>query len=187
MKKNKKVKSKINSDKVLSIAAFAISIATLIALMYQSNLVREQNKMMQKEQYASVMPYLSMGFMGNEDDSSFELFLKNDGTGPAFIKEINVRYKDSLYNISIIEFYTKILKIENKNNIKMLRSDIGKNTVIPVNKKVSLLTFYTNMEEAYDLFGAFGTTEATIEITYASIYDQRWKMKNMMELHIPVE
>jgi len=72
------MKTKINSDRVLSITAFIISIATLIALMYQSNLVSEQNEMMQKEQYASVMPYLAMGFMGNDDDSSFELFLTNN-------------------------------------------------------------------------------------------------------------
>jgi len=181
------MKTKINSDRVLSITAFIISIATLIALMYQSNLVREQNKMMQKEQYASVMPYLSMGFMGSEDDSSFELFLKNDGIGPAFIKEINIRYKDSLYNMPIIKFYTEVLKVENKNNVKLLRYDIGKSTVIPADREIPLLTFYTNQKEAMKLLGAIGTMEATIEITYASIYDQKWKMKNMMELHIPID
>jgi len=181
------MKTKFNSDRVLSITAFVISIATLIALMYQSNLVREQNKMMQKEQYASVMPYLSMGFMGSEDDSSFELFLKNDGVGPAFIKEINIRYKDSLYNMSIIKFYNEVLKVENKNNVKLLRYDIGKNTVIPADTELPLLTFYTNQSEAMKLLGAIGTMEATIEITYASIYDQKWKMKNMMELHIPID
>ena len=181
------MKTKINSDRVLSITAFIISIATLIALMYQSNLVSEQNEMMQKEQYASVMPYLAMGFMGNDDDSSFELFLTNNGVGPAFIKEINIRYKDSLYQMSIIAFYNNILKIENKNNVRILRSDIGENTVLPINKKISLLTIYTNQNEAIDLLGAFGTMDATIEITYASIYDQKWILKNIMESHIPVE
>ena len=181
------MKTKINSDRVLSITAYVISIATLIALMYQSNLVSEQNEMMQKEQYASVMPYLTMGFMGSEDESRFELFLKNDGVGPAFIKEINIRYKDSLYKMPIAKFYTKILNVENKDSIKMLRYDIGKNTVIPANKKIALLTFYTDQNKAFDLFDAFGTMEATIEITYASIYDQKWKMKNLEELHIPIE
>ncbi len=181
------MKTKINSDRVLSITAFIISIATLIALMYQSNLVGEQNEMMQKEQYASVMPYLSMRFMGNEEDNRFDLLLNNDGVGPAFIKEINIRYKDSLYQMSIIEFYTNILKIENNNNVKILRSDIGKATVLPANKNISLLTFYTNQNEAFELLGAFGTMDATIEITYASIYDQKWKMKNLKELHIPIE
>jgi hypothetical protein len=181
------MKLKLNSDKVLSITAFVISIATLIALIYQSNLVKEQNKLIQKEQYASVMPYLTMGFMGSEDDSKFELILKNDGVGPAFIKEISIQYKDSLYPISIIEFYTQILKIKNENNVKILRNDIAKNMVIPVNKQIPLLTFYTNQEEAFKLLGAFGTMEANIEITYASIYDQKWKLKNMVDLHNPAE
>ena len=181
------MKTKINSDRVLSITAFIISIATLIALMYQSNLVSEQNEMMQKEQYASVMPYLSMGFMGKEDDSSFDLFLSNDGVGPAFIKEINIRYNDSLYQMSIIDFYSNILKVENSNNVKILRTDIGTSTVIPANSKIPLLTFYTGQNEAIKLLDAFGTLDATIEITYASIYDQRWKMKSLKEFHIPIE
>jgi hypothetical protein len=181
------MKTKINSDRILSITAFIISIATLIALMYQSNLVSDQNKMMQKEQYASVMPYLSMGFMGNEEDSSFDLFLSNDGVGPAFIKEINIRYNDSLYQMSIIDFYSNILKVENSNNVKILRTDIGTSTVIPANRKIPLLTFYTDQDEAVKLLGAFGTMDATIEITYASIYDQKWILKNIMESHIPVE
>ncbi len=178
---------KFNSDNVLSVTAFIISVATVIALIYQSNLVREQNEMMQKEQYASVMPYLSMGFLGSDDDSSFELFLKNDGVGPAFIKEVNIKYQDSLYQMSIIQFYTEILKVENKNNVRMVRSDIGENTVLPANKKIPLLTFYTGQNEATDLLGAFATLEASIEIVYASIYDQKWKMNNMMDVHIPIE
>jgi hypothetical protein len=39
---------------------------------------------------------------------------------------------------------------------------------------------YTEQDEAVKLLGAFGTMDATIEITYASIYDQKWIMKNIM-------
>ncbi len=180
------MKKQLKTDRILSVLAFVISIATLIALMYQSNLVREQNNLIQKEQYASVMPYLTMGFMGSEDDSRFEFILRNDGVGPAFIKDINIRYQDSLYKMSIIDFYTKIIKSKN-DSVRVIRTDIAKGTVIPANKKIELLVFYTNQEKAIEFFGPLATLEASVEITYASIYDKKWILKGLDNLHNPID
>ena len=181
------MKVKLNTERVLSVSAIVVSIATVIALIYQSNLVRKQNEMNLKEQYASVMPYLTMGFTGDVDDKSFELTLKNEGLGPAFIEDIKINYRDSLYNMSIFKFYQNVLKVNNENNIRILRTDIGKNTVLPAGKTISLLLFFTNQSEGFRLLDAFATLEAKIEITYSSIYGQKWKMKSIDDIHIPVE
>ena len=47
-----------NSGKVLSISAFVGSIATLLALLYQVQLVQNQVNLVQKGQKASVSPYM---------------------------------------------------------------------------------------------------------------------------------
>ncbi len=54
-----------NADKIISLSAFVVSIATLLALMYQIRLSGKQNELAQrqqelvrKQQYASVLPYL---------------------------------------------------------------------------------------------------------------------------------
>ena len=49
-----------NSDKVLSISAFVVSIATLLALLYQVQLAQNQVELVRKEQKASVLPYVKI-------------------------------------------------------------------------------------------------------------------------------
>ena len=49
-----------NADKVLSISAFVVSIATLLALLYQVRLAQNQVELVRKEQKASVLPYIEI-------------------------------------------------------------------------------------------------------------------------------
>lgn len=86
-----------NSDKIISLSAFVISIATLLALMYQIRLSGEQNELVRKQQYASVLPYLAIQVGTNNGSELFRLTLKNNGVGPAFIDEIRVVYNSQTY------------------------------------------------------------------------------------------
>ncbi len=174
-----------NANRTLSISAFLTSLVTVFALIYQSNLVRKQNQMVQKEQQLSVMPYLTMGFE-KSNDNSFGLTLSNKGIGPAFINEVNIAYNDSVYKIPLLEFYFDVLKIENKNDVEFSYTDIRPKSIVPVGETIEIFSFLTSQEEAIQLLEPFATSEASIEIIYSSIYEQKWKMKNMMEVHIPM-
>ncbi len=180
------MKTNWNANRILSISALVTSVITVMALLYQSNLVREQNRMIQKEQYVSVMPYLVMR-LEKCDDNSFGLALSNKGLGPAFIDKVNIIYNDTIYKMPLLHFYLDILKIKNKNNVEMRYTDIRPKSMLSADDKMEIFTFSTSQEEAIQLLEPFATMDATIEIVYSSIYEQTWKMKNMRVLHIPVK
>jgi len=175
-----------NTNRVVSVSALVTSAITVMALVYQSNLVRKQNEIIQKEQLASVMPYLVMR-LEKCDGNSFGLTLSNKGLGPAFIDEVNIIYNDTTYKMPLLQFYLDVLKIENKNGIEMRYTDIRPKSMLSANDKMEIFTFSTSQEEAIQLLEPFATMDATIEIKYSSIYEQTWKMKNMRVLHIPIK
>lgn len=67
--------------------ALVISIMALGVSMYEANLMREQ-------QSAMVWPYLTVD--KNYSGRGFSFEAKNNGTGPAIIKSMEVRYRDTL-------------------------------------------------------------------------------------------
>ena len=85
-----------NSDKILSISAFVVSIATLLALLYQVKLAQNQVELVRKEQKASVMPYIEI-WPNYTNKNSANLALINNGIGPAFIEEISVLSNEKVY------------------------------------------------------------------------------------------
>lgn len=68
-----------NADKIISLTAMLVGVGSLFVIIYQTNLIRTQ-------QYASVMPYLSMGSAYNY--GQIEIQITNNGLGPAFIKDV---------------------------------------------------------------------------------------------------
>ncbi len=78
-----------NADKIVSISAILISLGTMGVYIYQTHLI-------QKQQHASVMPYL-MTTTSRYGDDHFLVELHNDGLGPAFIEEVNVHYLGKKY------------------------------------------------------------------------------------------
>ena len=86
--KKKKIKITWTTDKIMSTSALFISVLSLVGLMYQSYLAREENKLIQMQQSASVLPYLNQWY--SEYDNSFKLILGNKGVEPAFIKDVRI-------------------------------------------------------------------------------------------------
>ena len=121
-KKTEKKKSGIlqldNVDRTISLTAFFVSVATLFILLYQTNLSHKQYELVREEQYASVMPYLVISYSSDLDvyspDSitSYELFLSNNGLGPAFIEEVKVIYQGKTYQMDPANFLKKEIKTE---------------------------------------------------------------------------
>lgn len=70
-----------------TVLALVISIIAMIASIYQTNI-------MKTEQKAMVWPYID--FFEMYDKDGFNLTLTNKGTGPALVKSIQVEYKNHI-------------------------------------------------------------------------------------------
>ena len=68
-----------NADKILSISAFVVSIATLLTLLYQVQLAQNQVELVRVEQKASVLPYIEI-WPQNQNSKSLLNFLLSIAT-----------------------------------------------------------------------------------------------------------
>jgi len=111
-KKPKRKKKFWTSEKILGLSAMFMSAATLVVLLYQTNLMR-------KQQYMSVYPYLEMmghGFPG----PNYRYTLTNNGVGPALIKKVSVHHQDKVYEEDIANYIRKIIPAKVKDSLDFI-------------------------------------------------------------------
>ena len=156
-----------NADKIVSFSAILISLATMAIYLYQTHLI-------QKQQHASVMPYLRMGYSHDED--RFEMMVFNEGLGPAFIEEINVYYDKKKYaNKDIPDFFqTEYLK---KDTIYMTYANVGTGMLFAAGKDITIISKLKSIEDTKKLKKIFFQENLEMEIIYTSIYGDKWKVR----------
>ena len=106
MKKNKKISSGVK----VGLIAITINIITVAVYIYQTNL-------MQKQQHASVWPYLEWRIIYNQDDGVV-LKVRNNGVGPAIINKAAIKLNNMIKVVDPIWAELLYAKV-NKSNFEM--------------------------------------------------------------------
>jgi len=173
MKKKESSILKIKIEKLLTWLAFLVSVSTLYIFFYQTSL-------MKKQQYASVLPHLSVS--NTEIDGDYSFVLTNNGIGPAFIDEINIHYKDSVfYNTDIYDFYSKVIVKKDTilNHKKIIHSTIQEGMLLPEREKKKMIVLPENVEnfnKKRKLLREWLNNRISIEIKYSSVYKEQWSV-----------
>jgi hypothetical protein len=164
-----------NNDRLFGIAAFLISMGTFFVYIYEARLL-------QKQQYASALPYLEM-WNSKPKPGIYKLVLVNNGVGPAFIKDIKVHYRGKVYKGDHVRFYQTV--IPQHERIQFLNSNIPVGRVIPAGQSIDIISLEGSLAAADRVNKLFGdgkakdTDKAKIEITYSSVYDETWRVFGM--------
>jgi hypothetical protein len=148
-----------SADKIVSFSAIFISLCTLIIFIYQTNLI-------QKQQSASVMPFVEL-YSSGVDTGEYKLVLTNNGTGPAFIRGLKIKYNGETYNADPAGFLRNVLP--DHLQFTDLTSDLYIGQALPAGAHVELITVSNSKEGASRLRSLFGNQQARIEIIYASV------------------
>jgi hypothetical protein len=172
-----------NADKIVSFSAILISLATMGVYIYQTHLI-------QKEQYASVMPYLMIG-SSHHNEGHFMVQLSNDGLGPAMIEEVKVHFQNKVYpncDLSTFFFSKNPIKKDSLMNV-FSYGNVGSGMFIPANKLITLIEINENKEMATKLSNYFWSTQSPVEleIIYSSIYGEKWTVRGMVKKPIKLE
>lgn len=164
-----------STDRVLSISAFFISIISLIALLYQSYLARAEYKLMQKQQSASVMPYLNQFFTNTK--GNYRIVFGNDGLGPAFIKSAKFMINDGPTFTKTDDFLRYLAEsFKGLDTLDYTYSTISEGTPMPANTTEEMVSFKT--AEEYRLFyNALVENGFHFEIEYEDVYGERWQLR----------
>lgn len=176
-----KNQGKWNMDRLVGLSAMAISFITLLIFIYQTNLMSRQN-------YLSIMPYLSLSVTNNAGDDTFEMKLKNLGVGPAVIESVALDYKGERYSLTEYgnEFYEflRVMKPGLDSLDFFSSATLGRGTAIPANTHYTILAVRNSEEDYYILREALQEMQGEgldYEIIYKSIQGERWIIKNNTE------
>ena len=154
-----------NADKFLSLFAVLLSVGTLVVFIYQTNLVR-------KQQYASVFPYLEMGFH-NRGYEQMKYVLTNVGVGPALIEKVEIKHSKGRYDGRFSDFLIELTKREGADSIYYSYSDISVGKMLPAGSSIELISCHDrySSERVLDLIDQY---QVELNITYASVYGEQW-------------
>ena len=172
---------KINTDRVVSVSAFIVSIATLFLIFYQTNLIR-------KEQKASVLPSLTIGYSVDRNNQKIKegIWVSNQGLGPAFIEQVAIIEKGKLQTIDPFGF----LKSNYDAKEISFVNRIFPGRIIPANDGFTIIEKNTDSSSKIILSNVFEypyeinqmpsdkEEKAIIQIVYKSIYGDKWKISS---------
>jgi hypothetical protein len=165
-----------------------VGLGSLFVFTYQARLMRESA-------HASVLPYLTVIVMSNEQGSS--LVLNNSGIGPALIDDVHVRYQGRDRQIDPYDFFLEVRPDAEKAGIGMDKIQPGR--LIPAGYGVHMIEAGAGdpkragemMKDILHFFevadvprswyanaGESKTEKAVIEITYSSVYGEHWRIRS---------
>lgn len=168
-----------NSDKLVGLTALLISVGTLVVFIYQTNLMREQ-------QHMSVLPYLEFG-NGATGTLNYEFMLMNNGIGPAFIRSVEVTAADGTTYSDIVYYVEDQFEAD---SVDYYHANLWEGRLIKAGDKVIVIGLITpqlaedygleppmnSTEGSIELYQFLNNEEVHIEVTYESIYGDRWKL-----------
>jgi hypothetical protein len=161
-----------NANNIVSLTAGFVSIFTFLVLLYQTNLMREQQRL-------SVLPYLTIGNYGVGTDN-YRVILSNDGIGPAFIKSIKLMYEDKVYETDFATFFFRQFP-ELDSMTHLLYTNIRVGLLVPASKQIALFEVRDSKSSStkfFELMKHINSKGFRFEIIYASVYDERWKISS---------
>jgi hypothetical protein len=177
---------KFNTDRIMSLSAMVVGIGSLSIIMYQTHLMRQA-------QHASALPYLMIAI--NSNAAGVHVTLSNAGIGPALIDDIRIRYQGREIVGDAHDFY---LGLHPKADSMLSVNKILAGRLIPAGVSIDmlgvgrsneygqlflaeLLHLFEVAEVARSWYASVGATEAQkaiIEITYSSVYGDRWRLRS---------
>ena len=131
--------------------------------MYQANIMQEQ-------QHASSWPYLEWLAVFNEVDG-FRMEVSNNGTGPAIIKNVNIKVN----GVSVETIDSLCVNLIGTDYFPHIIGSV-QNRVLPPGR-IILPIKVVNLEWAGKLSQAFRNNRIEYDICYESIYGDQWICK----------
>lgn len=169
---------KINwtSEKIMSTSALFISVISVIALIYQSYLAREENKLIQTQQSAAVLPHLNQ-WVSNYNDS-FKFVIGNKGVGPAFIDDVKILLDSTQeFNNTKDLFRHVFTHTKGLDTIAYTQSTLIKGFVLPANQQINILEI-NNPNHIRLVTRALSNYQILYKILYRDVYGTQWVLSN---------
>ncbi|MCU0450245.1 MAG: hypothetical protein MUC97_10475 [Bernardetiaceae bacterium] len=148
------------------------SIASLLVSMCAFGAAAMQTYLMQRQQHATVWPYLELGISitGNE---GFSVQLTNKGVGPAIIKEVDLSYQGRRYDR--LEKIARLIVKDSAFDYRIFSTSPPDNKVFAQGES---RVIFNVRQPAYAARLIQATDQVHIRIRYASVFGQEWMLED---------
>jgi len=170
-----------DTNRIMGMAAIFISVLSMIAVIYQSYLAREENELMRIQQSATVLPYLSHWY--SDIEGEYKFVVANKGVGPAFIKEVKLIALDaeskdsSLFNSSHALF--NFIKEQSVllDTTPAIKYSLKPNILLSKNETVEVYSFSYKSNKHQELIKKeFKKIFIGFNIVYEDVYGTAWML-----------
>lgn len=163
MKKVKKeipTKKAVSSEMLIAVFAIIISVSTLVVYIYQSNLMKQQQKM-------SVWPHLTYGPSWGAD--YLNIILINRGIGPAILEKVDIEVDGQA--LEGVHQIMELIPDSLQSNYNY--SSIWPGMVVMSGENIEMLQIREPKTVSY-LMNAISDNRILIKICYRSVYGDTW-------------
>ena len=167
----------LSRSDIMAFAALFVSIAALLVSIYEANIMKEQQLIMQSQQKASLLPYLSQNQMSSFsiDQCSFVYKVSNQGLGPALIKSTQLTFNDTLIE-NYLQFSEELKRVFPKDIEPSLSFMDIKSRFLPAGEELKLIEIqFDPFQGQYDLFSKL---VFNYEFCYCSVFDDCWLLSS---------
>jgi hypothetical protein len=166
-----KVKRFDRSD-VMALLALLISLGAFAVSVLEANIMRDQQRIMQIQQKASVYPYLSKNIkLGSENGADFTLSIVNKGVGPGKIKNVKFRFDDQTFETTE-EVRAEIMKkLEGK--IRTIAISELNTYFISSGEEKNIISIL--LKEGTSILELLTSISLDVDVEYCSIYEECWQ------------
>jgi hypothetical protein len=190
---------KLDTDKILAITAMVIGIASLVVVVYQTQLQRESAEAERRAQAASVLPYLMVVTTMNNE--GVFLNLRNTGTGPARIDRVRVLHRGGEFSGDAVDFY---IKMRSDPQMGFDIDQIKPGRLVPAGEWIRMLgtgnsasrdkmlaellrlfdiaelqqTMYQEYDKRVSEGKLLSREKGVLEVTYSSVFGERWMLRS---------
>jgi len=164
-----------SSAKIVSFSAILISLFSLVALIYQTNLMRLEQQLTREAELKSKMPYLMIA-NENYGGPNYSITLFNKGLGPAIIDSFVILTEDSVHQMDLASYFLKIIP-EIGNIEPFFFSNLLVGQLIPAGEEINLIGIENSQEGTNKLLRLLeDSPDIDYRLIYRSVYDERWRL-----------
>lgn len=168
---NNKLKNFDRSD-IMALIALLISLGAFSVSLIEANIMRDQQRLMQVQQKASVYPYLAKSVsFGHENGVAYSHSIINKGVGPAKIKEVSYWLNDELVH-SIEDLRLALLDLLEGRVQSIAISNLKSYFISPEEEK-SVVSI--KLADKTNILQVLTSMNLEIDIEYCSIYNECWR------------
>jgi len=164
---------------VLALLALFISFITMGISIYETRILKSEQEIMRSQQKASVWPYIEkdINIEYTNLGTHLQYVIKNKGVGPALIKRIKLQHADSIISNDYQNASAFFSTFFQDASLRNLTIALQEKQVLSPEEEVILIDIYAD-RYPNDIIQVSKLFELELSICFASIYEDKWLLKN---------